>query len=157
MRRFHYATALAAASAALFFGPARADDLTPRVDPAVVGSEWVGGSVGASKRPGERPEIKSSDAKLVITERDGEKFAGIIAFKNGEKRAEVRGTIKPAGTMQFILTKDLSGGANDVIGLVKVRGKLKDERMDLSFQGTIGTKRVGAIGLELKKPDAEVE
>lgn len=147
MRRLFLA---AFATGGLFCGPVLADDIN---DGAVVGSEWVGGGLGISKVPGQRPEIRSKDVKLVIVEREGEKFKGILALDNGAKRAEVGGTIKKNGAVQFVVTKVLAGEAKDVVGLVKVKGKLKDGRMTLSFESTVGTKRAGAIGLELKDDD----
>lgn len=154
MRRAGQA-ACAAAAVVLAWGSAAGSE--EDVKAVTVGSVWVGGGVGIGKRPGERPVIQSKDVRLVITERKDDKFVARVFLDNGAKVSEVGGTISKKGAMQFVVTKAIKGHADDVVGLVKGKGRIDDGRMTITIGSSVGTQRAAAIGLELEKPDDETK
>jgi len=143
--------AACAAAVVLAYGPAVGSE--EDVKAVTAGSTWVGGGVGAAKKPGERPTITSRDVRLVITDRTDDKFVARVFMGNGEKESEIGGTIGKKGAIQFVVTKVIKGSADGVVGVLKGKGRVDDGRMLLTFGSNVGTKRAGTIGLELEKPD----
>jgi hypothetical protein len=118
---------------------------------APVGSEWVGvwRNFSSKADPGER--VTSSDARLKITSRDGDKFQAELWLDMGKRGLALEGTIAASGAanLKGNVAKVLKGEfAQDIVGRTRIEGYLRGGVINAKYQ-IPGGARFGE--LELKR------
>jgi hypothetical protein len=113
------------------------------------GSEWAGMVTWSWVDKG-KTEQRSADCELVVSERDGLTFEGELSIKNGERRADIKGTIDDEGNVLFTLTKvEGPNWPKDAVKNFQATGRLKEKV--LTWNATFaGTTAKGNAKLQLK-------
>ena len=97
-------------------------------DPAQPDTIWEG-TIKVLARVDGKLKVNTFDCRLLVLERDGNKFAGEFWCNNDARGLAIEGTIEKSG-MRFTVSKELRGESlNDLIGNVRVSGRFRGKDM----------------------------
>ena len=97
-------------------------------DHAQIDSIWEG-SLKVLHRVDGKLRINTHDCRLLVLERDGNKFTGEYWWNNDARGVGIEGTIEKGG-MRFTASKELRGESlNDLISNVRVSGRFRGKDM----------------------------
>lgn len=120
-------------------------------DPAQPDTIWEG-TIKVSARVNGKLQFNTYDCRLVVLERDGNKFTGEFWCNNDARGLGIEGTIEKGG-MRFTASKELRGESlNDLVGNVRVSGRFRGKEMkELQLKFSVpGTQpRSGEIKVKL--------
>jgi hypothetical protein len=125
--------------------PGLAEDL------AQPGTSWEG-SVKLVEVEKGRPKFSSTDSRLVIRTRDGDKFSGEFWCATNSRGLAIEGSVDKKGTVRFKVTKEIRGEwRKDLVANAAFLGKLKDKEIAGRFGVPGNNARYGEIRVQLKE------
>lgn len=132
------------------------EEMPPKLAP--VGTVWEGTykavEVSVSTTGRRSTKRVTSDLRIEVTQRKGEKFTGVFWLDNGKKGYTIEGTIDGKGAIAFKYTKKLKGSwPSDMVDNAVVKGLLRRDELVARFAKGGNEQIVGDIVAKIKKEE----